>query len=289
MVTLQNPLKTFAIATHPAQPEAADEARMLAGKLSKLGMQAVITATIYDPALQQHLENQAVDVLIGGDGTMLRAGHLAAPLDIPVLGINRGRFGFLMDVNQANCKSRFEQFIRGEYWLEKRMMLHCIHYRGEDKLGDWHVLNDVVISRGESVRPIQITASLDGYQLASYNADALIVSTATGSTAYALAAGGPILPPGLRNIMIVPVAPHLSLNRAIILEEDAKVTLTVNTNHQAVLSADGQAPESMNNDDHVAVFASKHAATFIRFEDPGYFYRNLSQYMERNPITGGTE
>lgn len=289
MVTRQNPPKSFAIATHPAQPEAAEEARTIATQLTKLGLKHVLSASIYEPQLKRKLKSGAADFLValGGDGTMLRAGHLVAPLGVPVLGINRGRFGFLMEIGQTGCKERFEQLVSGDFWIENRMMLHCVHRRLEEFLGEWHVLNDVVISRGQYVRPIQLTASLDGYLLASYNADALIVSTATGSTAYALAAGGPILPPELRNILIVPVAPHLSVDRSIILSEGSKVVVKVNTSHQAVLSADGQPPVILKDGDTVEASAGEYSVSFIRFEDPGYFYRNLNQYMERSPITGG--
>jgi NAD+ kinase len=127
---------------------------------------------------------------------------------------------------------------------------------------------------------------VDGYLMATYIADGLIASTATGSTAYALAVGGPILPPELRNIMIIPVAPHLSVNRAIILAEGVSVSITVNTTHQAVVSIDGQAPIPMLDGDRVLVTANDHTFNFVRFQDPGYFYRNLTAHMEHNPSTG---
>src|SRR5690606_5172851 len=108
------------------------------------------------------------------------------PMGIPVLGINRGRFGFLMEIDEVDCLARMEQLLRGEYRLENRMMLHVEHKRGDEVLGKWDVLNEVVVCRGQYVRPIQVKASLDGYLLASYVADGVIAATATGSTAYAL-------------------------------------------------------------------------------------------------------
>ncbi len=289
MDSRQNPPKTFAIATHPAQLKAIEDAREIAAQLSSTGLEHVISASIYDPQLKKKLKAGKVDVLValGGDGTMLRAGHLTAPFNIPILGINRGRFGFLTEIGQQGCETRFTQLKDGDFWIEKRMMLRCVHRRMDEILGEWHVLNDVVVSRGQYVRPIQLLASLDGYPLASYNADGLVLSTATGSTAYALACGGPVLPPELRNILVIPVAPHLSMDRPIILSEGAKVVVRVNTSHQAVLSADGQPPVLLKDNDYVEASAGEYSASFIRFEDQGYFYRNLNQYMERNPITGG--
>lgn len=289
MEVQQNLPKTFAIATHPAQAAALEDAEAIAAQLSAVGLKHVISASIYDSQLKKQLKTRKVDLLValGGDGTMLRAGHLAAPFDIPILGINRGRFGFLTEIGKTGCQKRFAQLKDGDFWIEKRMMLRCVHRRVDEILGEWHVLNDVVVSRGQYVRPIQLLASLDGYPLASYNADGLILSTATGSTAYALAVGGPVLPPELRNILVIPVAPHLSMARSIILSEGANVVVKVNTSHQAVLSADGQPPVILKDNDLVEASAGKYSVSFIRFEDQGYFYRNLNQYMERNPITGG--
>lgn len=289
MFAPQKPPRKIAIVTHPAQPEVGEEAHGIAEKLETLGSEPVSIFTIYDPDLNRSLQSGEVDMLIalGGDGTMLRAGHLAAPLSVPVLGINRGRFGFLMEINREECSDRLQQLVRGEFWLEDRMMLKSELFREGHSLGTWQVLNEVVICRGQYVRPILLSASLDGYLLASYNADGLIAATATGSTAYALAVGGPIMPPELRNILIVPVAPHLSNSRSIILSEGARVTITVNTTHQAVLSADGQPPFLLEDGDRVEVCASEFSAFFVRFQDPGYFYRNLNKYMEQNPITGG--
>jgi NAD+ kinase len=111
----------------------------------------------------------------------------------------------------------------------------------------------------------------------------LIVSTPTGSTAYALAAGGAIMPPELRNMLIVPVAPHLSLDRAIILSEGSTVTITAGNQHEVVLSADGHEAVPLAKDDFVKVNSSPNNVSFIRFHDPGYFYRNLNRYIEQNP------
>jgi NAD+ kinase len=127
---------------------------------------------------------------------------------------------------------------------------------------------------------------VDGYDLASYVADGLIAATPTGSTAYALAAGGPILPPDLHNILLVPVAPHLSLNRAIILSEGSGITMTVHTTHEAVMSVDGHGSVPMLDGDSIKVAANEASLQFVRFQDPGYFYRNITAYMEQNPRTG---
>lgn len=289
IMSMENrPPRRFAIATHPSQPQVFEGAQELAKRLLTIGAESVSVHTIYEEALKDAVENQSIDILIalGGDGTMLRAGHLVAPAGVPVLGINRGRFGFLMEIDENDCFDRMEQLLQGEYRLEDRMMLHVVHQREGETQGEWNVINEVVVCRGQYVRPIQVKASLEGYLLASYVADGVIAATATGSTAYALAVGGPIMPPELRNILIVPVAPHLSFDRATILSEGSRVTMVVNTNHEAVLSADGQSPVILKDGDTVIVSASEHTVHFVRFQDHGYFYRNLHKYMEQNPIAG---
>jgi hypothetical protein len=180
------------------------------------------------------------------------------------------------------------QLLEGRYWLEKRMMLHAELRHADRVVGGWDVVNEAVISRGGIVRPVQLTTSVDDTFLTTYVADGLIASTPTGSTGYALAAGGPILPPGLRNILIIPVAPHLSVDRGVVLAEGSSVTITVHTTHQAVLSIDGQPPLPMADGDCVHIAAGDHTLSFVHFQDPGYFYRNLTSHMNQNPSSGAS-
>jgi NAD+ kinase len=163
------------------------------------------------------------------------------------------------------------------------MMLRTALYRDDQKKGEWDALNDAVISRGEIIRPVQFEIFINSRYLSTTVADGVITSTATGSTAYALAAGGPILSPELRNIVLVPIAPHLSIEQSLVLSEEVLVSVTVHTSHQAVISIDGQLPIKMKTGDRVEIQASDHEVQFIRFQDPGYFYRNLIPYMDQNP------
>jgi NAD+ kinase len=252
---------------------------------------SVFTAQTDSEDLKKRINQQEFDLLItlGGDGTMLRAGHLAAPVGLPILGINLGKFGFLMQLARDEWQTYLPRVISGDFKLENRMMLKAEHWRGKKLLDTHQVINEVVVCRGQVVRPIRIHAEVDGYPLAGYVADGLIAATATGSTAYALAVGGPIMPPELRNILIVPVAPHLSLDRAVILPEGATVTISADSDHEAVMSVDGHAPTLLMKKDRVMVKASDFTTQFVVFQDPGYFYRNLSNYMEQNPSIGDTK
>jgi len=243
--------------------------------------------SLYEEGLRKRIKEHNFDLLIavGGDGTMLRAGHLCAPLGIPILGINLGRLGFLIQVQQNEWRDMLERLFKGEAWIENRMMLQVEHVRAGEVLGSWQSLNEAVVGRGQYLRPVKLAASADGHLLTTYIADGLIAATATGSTAYALAAGGPILPPELRNILIVPIAPHLSVDRAVVLAEGSSISIDVKSEN-AVLSVDGAIPTGLAEDDRVNVRAAEYTAQFVRFGDAGYFYRNLTAHMNQNPAIG---
>ena len=280
-------IKRVAIAIHPKLAGVSDDAGQICQFFTDHGIASAVYQTDH-PDLAEKIARNEVDLVValGGDGTMLRAGHLTAPLGIPLLGINLGRFGFLMQLARDEWRDFLPRLLDGDYKIENRMMLQAEHWR-EDRLLDLlQVINEVVVCRGQVVRPIRIRAEVDGYCLASYVADGLIAATPTGSTAYALAVGGPIMPPELRNILIVPVAPHLSMDRAVILPAGASVMIQTSSDHQAVMSIDGHVPVLLQNEDIVKITASEFHVKFVVFQDPGYFYRNLSHYMEQNPSIG---
>ena len=280
---------TFIVAYHPKMPEAIPLSEEIALFLQELGRKES-HGSLYDPELRKQVEEGNFDLLIalGGDGTMLRAGHLSAPYGVPILGVNLGRFGFLTAVIREDWKHTLERVLAGDYWIEVRMMLRAEHCRGEKILGVWNVVNECFVGRGEIVRPVQLITEVDGAYLTTYVADGLIVATPTGSTAYALAAGGPILPPELRNILIVPVAPHFSVERAIVLHEGSEVSVSVKTEHEASLTIDGQSSIQLKDGDQVYVRISEHTLSFIRVQDRDYFYQNLTSRMNQNPTTGAS-
>ncbi len=279
------PPRKVAVMAHPEIPEALDVASDVAAFLSHAGVQTE-HGSLYAKDLRKAVQARTFDLLIalGGDGTMLRAGHLCAPVDIPLLGINVGHFGFLVEIKRQNWRELLPKMLTGEFRYEDRMMLFARCSREGNPDVDFDVINDVVVARGQYVRPIQVEASMEGATIASYIADGLIAATATGSTAYALAAGGPILPPELRNILLMPVAPHLSVDRAIVLSEGASVCIRVKTKHEAVVSVDGHEPLQLKSGECVRIKAHEKSLHMVRFQDPGYFYRNLTAYMEHNPL-----
>jgi NAD+ kinase len=271
------------LVANPKLAEAFSTMTEMAALLSGRGL-SVVQGVLGDDLVRESIEHRQADVLIalGGDGTVLRAGNLCAPHAVPILGVNLGRIGFLTEIERGEWRPAIETLLAGDFWLEPHMMLNASLWRGEARLGEWDVLNECVIGRGGMVRLVRLTAEIDGRYATQFAADALIVATPTGSTAYALAAGGPILPPDLRNILVVPVAPHLSIDRAIVLHEGSWVRVTVYSDHGASISPDGQAPVEMLSGDRVDVRAGEHSVRFVRFQDPGYFYRNLTARLVQN-------
>jgi len=272
------------VTAYPKMPEAFVEAEAMSAFLKDKGIEAP-HGSLYDEDLRKRVKSHEFDMLIiaGGDGSVLRAGHLCAPLGVPILGVNLGRLGFLIQVDRKEWREYFDKLLSGEAWIENRMMLQAEHVRSGDSLGKWSALNEVVVGRGQILRPVKLSASVDGHHLTSYVADGLVASTATGSTAYALAAGGPILPPELRNILLVPIAPHLSVDRAVVLSEGSMVSIRIK-GENAVLSVDGQSSITLMDDDHVDIHAAEETTQFVRFGDPGYFYRNLTAHLNENSL-----
>jgi NAD+ kinase len=276
----------IAIVAHPKLADAMYEGGLAADYLAQKGIQAPF-GSLYDETLRSRVKAGEFDVLVafGGDGTILRAGHLCAPYDIPILGLNKGRLGFLFQIDQQGWEHTLDRLLAGDYWIEKRMMLSAEHFRAGESLGVRQAVNDVVVARGSMMRPIHIKASVDGQYLTTYVCDGLIASTATGSTAYALAAGGPILPPELRNILLIPIAPHLSVDRAVILSEGATVSISV-LSENSILSIDGQTPIGLDENDRIEVRAGENTVKLVRFGDKDYFYRNLTAHMNQNISIG---
>jgi NAD+ kinase len=221
-------------------------------------------------------------ITLGGDGTVLRAARMASQSGVPILALKVGRLGFLSEFEPAVWRERLPAILDGGFWIEERMMLHAEVQRGGDLLDSFEALNEVVASRGALARMIRLATHIDGGYMTTYAADGVIVATPTGSTAYALAVGGPILPPEVKNILVIPIAPHLSLDRAIVLSQGSSVRIEVSTDHRAMLTVDGQYEVGILDGDNVLVKASPNVARFVRTRERTYFYRSLMKRLTIN-------
>lgn len=277
-------MKRIGILHHPKLPATQPVAEQMAHRAEALGLTVWLGSTWDSEAVLS--EVAALDLLItlGGDGSLLRAARMASREGVPVLGVNMGRLGFLTEIEPAGWDAALARLVSGDFWIEDRMMLYAEYHRGDACRGQYKALNDVVVSRGSLARMVRLEAEIDGSDLTTYAADGLIVSTATGSTGYALATGGPILPPDLKNILLIPIAAHLSMSRAIVLPQGAKVRIQVHTDHQAILTVDGQFEYELLDGDWVSVQASRYASRFLRFQERTYFYGTLMERLRGSVV-----
>ncbi len=214
-----------------------------------------------------------VDLLVvfGGDGTILRTARLVRKRDVPIVGINLGGFGYLTEVNLNEMYAAMELILAGDFQLERRMMLDVEIQGGGEPFREGTVLNDVVINRGNLSRIVELETTVDGRYLTTFKADGLIIATPTGSTAYSLAAGGPIVFPELNSIIINPICPHTLTNRPVLLPESAEVRVSLCTREQgATVTLDGQASFTVKFGDSVTIRKSRYITTLISSPHRGY-------------------
>jgi len=256
-------------------PEAEPLAAEISQWLAEQGLESWASSTWDEDNVKSNMARSSVLVVLGGDGSTLHAARLALPHDVPIFGINLGRVGFLSEAQPDNWRERLGRVLQGDFWLEQRLMLHAALIRDGETIGTFSALNDVVVGRGTQARVVRMDLRVDGDLVTRYTADALIVATPTGSTAYSMAAGGPLLPPQLQNFVVVPVAAHLTLARALVLHEEAVISVLMHMDHEAMLTADGQDAVPIFNKDEVIVRKHQCYGCFARVENPGYFYRRL--------------
>lgn len=212
------------------------------------------------------------DVLIslGGDGTMLASARAVGQHQTPILGINLGGVGFLTEINSNDLCNALNKLKRGDYFIEKRMVLET-EVEGIKKL-DQYGLNDVVLDKGEVARLFLLHLYLQDEFICSYSADGLIVSTPTGSTAYCLAAGGPIINPRMNAIIVSPICPHTLASRSIVFSENEtlKVVVELSSRH-AVLTIDGQVAFKLKSGSSVLIRKAKHSVNLVKFRDRSFY------------------
>lgn len=260
---------------HPKIAPTLAVARQIADFLAERDVVAWLASTWDEPTVRAQVPDLGLALVLGGDGSVLRTARMFAPHGVPLVGLNMGRLGFLSELTPEDWPSKLPLILTGDFWIEERMMVRAEIRRRDAPLNSYLALNDVVVSRGSLARMIRAHTHIDGGHLATYAADGIIVATPTGSTAYALAAGGPILPPELHNFVLIPIAPHLSFDRAIVLSEGAVVDMRIETDHEAILTVDGQFAFALSDGDRIIVQAAPHLARFARVQERSYFYKTL--------------
>lgn len=254
--------KTIALIGKYKSLEIAEPLLKLADFLTSLGLTIVvdnltaqhITRHPYgEIALEQMGGKVDLAIVLGGDGTLLNVARMLAPFDIPLVGVNQGRLGFLTDISIETMQRTISAMLRGEYVTEQRMLLNASVLRGDRDIFDSLAFNDVVIHRGNNSSMLEFEVRIDGEYLYNQRADGLIVTTPTGSTAYALSAGGPILHPALDLIALVPVAPHNLSNRPIVLKSESRLEILMHRADEARVRFDGHTHFDLHCNDRVTV------------------------------------
>ena len=203
-------------------------------------------------------------VVMGGDGTILRTVRFVSEYDIPIVGINLGEFGYLTEVNLNEMLSALELICRGEYQTEKRMMLDITITLGGETIRQQSILNDVVITRGNLSRILNLETAINDRYLTTFKADGIIISTPTGSTAYSLSAGGPIVFPEQNSFIINPICPHTLTNRPIIIPDNVLIKVILWTKEEgATLTLDGQVSYTMKSGDTMVIKKSKYVTNLV--------------------------
>ncbi|MCL2655837.1 MAG: NAD kinase [Betaproteobacteria bacterium] len=212
-------------------------------------------------------------VVLGGDGTLLTTARRLASHAVPLLGVNQGRLGFLTDIPRHDMLARMEEILAGRFSRDERMLLDVEVLRGDSRVFQTMALNDVVVSKGDSGRLIECELHIDGEFVYSQRSDGIIVSTPTGSTAYAMSANGPILHPGVTGIAVVPVCPHALTHRPVTLSDRCVIDIVIQPPHDARIHFDGQARFDARAGDRVRIRRSDHVICLLH--PPGYSYFSI--------------
>ena len=224
--------------------------------------------------VEQNQLATSVDLMLvlGGDGTMIATARMVGDADVPVMGVNYGGLGYLAEFRIEELFDALESILKGQYKLEKRVMLAVELFRGEEHVSGNRVLNDVVINKSALARIIEIEAYLNQQFVNSFRADGLIISTPTGSTAYNLSAGGPVIYPSMNAIVITPICPFTLSNRPIVVPDDAEIELRLKTEQEEVaLTLDGQVGFPLKVEDRVVIHKSRTTFNLVQPMNRNYF------------------
>ena len=264
-------------------------ANMVRELVKNLGLKASSWISTVEelPNRQEQLKNTSVVIVAGGDGTILRTVRVISTFEIPLVGINMGKVGFMAELSQNEALEKLPRYLESSYHQsgnirrEERMMLEAniVPKTGDEPRISLHALNDVTIGTDNISRLVELEASVNDAHLTNYRADAVIVSTATGSTGYALAAGGPIVFPEAQMMILQPVAAHTGLRDCLILAPDSIIAIETSGESKAAISADGFMDSILEPGEKISVKQSPYKAQFLRAKEPAFFYTALNMRL----------
>ncbi len=273
-------MKNVGIFYHPLVETTQTKAKQLQDFLVSRSITVWLCSAWEVETARSRLDNTDFVLSVGGDGTILRSAQAVIPRMIPIIGINLGKLGFMTELSADEAIDRLPALLSGEGWTDERSMLQAELVVDGKKTDTYHALNDVVVARGTIARLIRVAASIDGKHFADYKADGVIVATATGSTGYSLAAGGPILYPQSKDFLLAPITPHLSPDYALVLPVEISVQLTVTAPYQTTLSIDGHINMPLADGASITVKQSPYRTRFLRVHPKDAFYGSLEQKLK---------
>ncbi|WP_165423718.1 NAD(+)/NADH kinase [Ktedonosporobacter rubrisoli] len=278
-------MKTIAIFYQGRKQDTSRFAAQLAPALQKQGYQvhAIDIRQEGPECAGPALEGCDVVLVLGGDGTIVHAARLCSCIGVPIIGIDFGRVGFLTELEPGEqLYEELAYYLEGDksVWVDERSMLSAV-LEQDGRREEFLALNDIVVARGTWPRGVQVRVWVDDYYYNTSYADGMILSTATGSTAYNMAVGGPLLHPQVQNSVLTPIAPHLASDRSVILPPEACVKLQIFTGSQdGVFSADGQLNREVKNKAIVTIRKSPYVTRFLRRRPPTYFYQLIQEKLK---------
>ena len=276
--------KRVGILYHPLNDAAFTLARELQGFLDAKGISVWLCSAWEGEEAKAQVNGTDLVLTVGGDGTILRAAQAVVPNPIPITGINLGKLGFMTELKASEAKTRLPALLDGEGWIDERAMLdtELISPTNQEAPCLFHALNDVVMARGAIARVVYVDASIDGEHLTTYKADGVIVATATGSTGYSLADGGPVLHPRSDEFILLPILPHLGLSHSLVLPSASVVKLVFNSSYQGTLSIDGHINIPLASGDAITIKHSAVKIKFLRIHPKSAYYSSLEHKLKGN-------
>jgi NAD+ kinase len=271
------PIKTAGIIAKPRADRAVTLVPELITWLQQRGIAVTLDeeAGVYAGQPGQSRETVAASaellIVLGGDGTLLSAARASIGRDIPLFAVNLGGLGFLTAIKADDIYNQLEHVLRGDYQVLHRRMLHTELWRGDRKVAEHEALNDIVLTKSDIARMIDLEIYIDRYFVCVYKADGLIVSTPTGSTAYSLSAGGPIMTPTVAALAITPICPHMLTNRPVIVPDESEIQVAVRGAGATHLTIDGQVGENLEPGDRVICRRSEHVISLVHPPDTAFF------------------
>ncbi|TYB32869.1 MAG: NAD(+) kinase [Flexistipes sinusarabici] len=272
-------MKNIAIVVKPHAEEVADITIQICDYLKSEGKNVLLeerTASVLgysDFTAHDEIKNNAdLLIVLGGDGTLISSNRIISGANIPILGVNLGRLGFLTETKVEEALDTVKKVLSGNYRFDNRMKLISDIFYDEEKVFGIEVLNDIVINKGALARIIDIEVHIDNQYVNTYRADGLIISTPTGSTAYTLAAGGPIVYPTLNSIILTPICPHSLTHRPIVIHDDSEIKIRIlNDDEKVFITYDGQIGRKMSLKEEIFIYKSPQPVKLIVSQKRNYF------------------